>query len=167
MVYFVEISEEKFKVRMPQDEAGPFAVNGESIRVDWVQLGQRNHFLLIVEDASYELFVEDRGRDYSVTLNGTSFQVGLEEEKDRFIRSLIKTDAKHQRCVEVRAPMPGLLSKILVKEGDKVTKGAPLLIIEAMKMENEIRATVDGVVSKLKAVEGESVEKDTLLLSVE
>ncbi len=65
----------------------------------------------------------------------------------------------------IKAPLPGLLLKILVKEGDVVKAGQPVMIIEAMKMENEVNATADGMVIDIRFKEGDSVNQgDTLIL---
>lgn len=66
----------------------------------------------------------------------------------------------------VKAPIPGLISRILVDPGATVTAGQPLIILEAMKMENEIRAPFDGVVSSVAATVGESVPRGTVLVEV-
>ena len=68
---------------------------------------------------------------------------------------------------DVRAPMPGKVVKVLVKTGDKVAAGQPLLVIEAMKMENELRTPREGIVGAVKAVEGKPVELGETLLTLE
>ena len=65
------------------------------------------------------------------------------------------------------APMPGKVLQVLVKEGDAVEEGQPLLVLEAMKMENVIKAAVNGKVSVVKAAQGQAVEKGALLVGVE
>jgi biotin carboxyl carrier protein len=66
--------------------------------------------------------------------------------------------------LEIRAPMPGKIVKILVKAGDAVTSGQGLLVIEAMKMENELRAPRDGTVEKVLRAEGQAVDGQEVLV---
>ena len=80
-------------------------------------------------------------------------------------------DAAATRAVSmggrVKAPIPGLVTRVLVQEGDEVTAGQPLLVLEAMKMENEIAAPRSGTVARLDAYEGRSVVLDELLAEIE
>lgn len=66
----------------------------------------------------------------------------------------------------LRAPMPGKVVKVLCQQGEKVKAGQGLLIIEAMKMENELRAPHDGVIQELRAAEGQSVDSSTVLVTL-
>lgn len=74
-----------------------------------------------------------------------------------------KNSATHQI---IKAPMPGLVIKIFKNEGDQVTKGETLLIIEAMKMENAIKSNVEGKILSIKAIEGLPVIKDQILVEI-
>lgn len=67
---------------------------------------------------------------------------------------------------KIEAVIPGTIQKIMVKEGDEVDAGTPLLILEAMKMRNEVRSPVDGVVRKIYVTEGEMVPKFHLLVEM-
>jgi len=71
-----------------------------------------------------------------------------------------------QRDHSMAAPMPGIVLKVLVKAGDSVTKGAPLVILEAMKMEHQIVAPRDGVVKAIHCVEGELVQPGVELITL-
>ncbi len=66
----------------------------------------------------------------------------------------------------VLCPMPGTIINVLVKSGDAVKKGAVLLILEAMKMENEIQAAEDGIVASINAKKGDTVNADDILLTI-
>ncbi|MFZ1616957.1 MAG: biotin/lipoyl-containing protein [Flavobacteriales bacterium] len=100
-------------------------------------------------------------------IGGGTYTVALEDERTRLVQSLGLDKAKGTVVKELKAPMPGLVLKVLVKEGDAVKKNDPLLILEAMKMENVIKSTGDAVVKKIHALERSAVEKGQLLLSFE
>jgi biotin carboxyl carrier protein len=70
-----------------------------------------------------------------------------------------------KKVLELKAPMPGLVLNIVVKEGDSISKGDALLVLEAMKMENNIKSPTDGIIKKIHAVKGNAVEKNQLLIS--
>ncbi len=66
----------------------------------------------------------------------------------------------------VKAPMPGLVVKVLVEEGDVIEQGQHVIILESMKMENELKSPRSGVVTAVKVSTGDSVEKDQILISL-
>jgi len=110
------------------------------------------------------LFFEKTDNGHWVSVDGHKFLVELEDEKTRLIRRLIKSDDKPQGLTEIKAPMPGLIINLFVKENQPVKKGDGLVIIEAMKMENEIQASADGTVKKIIVNEGDSVDKGAVLI---
>ncbi|HSA94790.1 MAG TPA: biotin/lipoyl-containing protein [Acidobacteriota bacterium] len=69
--------------------------------------------------------------------------------------------------LRVKAPMPGKVTKLAVAEGEEVRRNQTLVIVEAMKMENEIKTSIDGVVTKIHAAAGESVDADRILVEIE
>ena len=67
----------------------------------------------------------------------------------------------------LKAPMPGLVGRVQVQPGEQVAAGAPLVVLEAMKMENELKAGAPGVVKSVRVVSGEAVEKGQVLVEFE
>jgi len=102
-----------------------------------------------------------------IQINGQYFKVRLEDEFDQLVDQLgLKVNSQFH-LKDIKAPMPGLVLKVEVKEGQEVEPGAVFLILEAMKMENVIRASAAGKVKKLHAKAGEAVEKGQLLIEIE
>jgi len=97
-------------------------------------------------------------------LNGQTRSIPV---KDLSVKTEIITHKKANADNEVGAPLQGSLSKVLVREGDKVAVNTPLFIIEAMKMESTITSPVAGVVSKVYLSEKTMVEQDDLVVEVE
>ncbi len=126
-----------------------------------------NLFSLISDGTSHEIFVSKVDGGYRVQICGRAHFVSVENEKERFVRSLVSRNDEEDSRFELKAPMPGLVMKVLVEPGQAVKRGEGLCIIEAMKMENEIRSPVDGVVTKIFKKPSDSVEKDALLMRLE
>lgn len=98
-------------------------------------------------------------------IDGKLAEVEVADELDMLQERMgVKATAAYA-VPQVKAPMPGLLQRWLVSEGQQVRKGDKLLVLEAMKMENVIRSPRDGQVSRLCAPAGENVERGTLLLT--
>jgi len=112
-----------------------------------------------------------------IEVNGTIYQVELAQEvkttkTPKFIRqkpvpTRETTPAPATRLSKVTAPLPGTILKINVKEGDEVKKGDVLLVMEAMKMENNILAELTGVVTSIKAKEADTVLQGDVLIEIE
>lgn len=143
----------------------PWNIAGEG-PADLVRTGP-SQFSLVRNGKSHRILVlkEDRENNtVHLRIGAGNYTVHLEDDQSRLIKTLglEKADVKVR---EIKAPMPGLVLNILVKPGDAVLKNDPLLVLEAMKMENVIRAPGDAVVSAIPAVQGKAVEKGQLLIS--
>jgi len=167
MKYFTKVSGRELQVEVVESDGGfSLIVNGKPrhAEIDRIGSDSDNLFSLIIGNRSHQLFFEEADNGHWVSVDGHKFFVELEDEKTRFIRGLIKSDTTPQRLTEIKAPMPGLIIKLFVKENQPVKKGNGLVIIEAMKMENEIRANRDGTVGKILINEGDSVDKGAVLI---
>jgi biotin carboxyl carrier protein len=114
-------------------------------------------------------------------VNGTLYEVEVEQKETaksktpKLVRSQVETkrsDSKIKKTVsskaaQVKAPLPGNIFKILVKEGDEIKKGDNIMIMEAMKMENNVLAEKEGTVKSIKVNEGDSVLQNDILAEIE
>ncbi|MEK6571326.1 MAG: acetyl-CoA carboxylase biotin carboxyl carrier protein subunit, partial [Bacteroidota bacterium] len=99
-----------------------------------------------------------------VVRDGLERLVSLKDERSRFINNLQHGIAGKKSTMEIKAPMPGLVTKIYITAGLPVHEGMGVIILEAMKMENEIRTPAKGIVTEVLVKEGATVEKgDTLV----
>jgi multidrug efflux pump subunit AcrA (membrane-fusion protein) len=103
----------------------------------------------------------------ALCVDGWLHDVRVESDAAHRASVLRRASAGTEAAANVRAPMPGLVLVLEVAEGDPVAKGEGILIIEAMKMENEIRSPIAGVVRRLSVSAGDAVERDALLCVVE
>lgn len=104
---------------------------------------------------------------YDVTLRGERFEVQVEDERTRRLNVGRKMVSVPEGDLPVRAPIPGLVVRLLVEVGQTVKDEEPLILLEAMKMENEIRAMRGGVVKQISCVPGQRVEQNAVLLVLE
>jgi pyruvate carboxylase subunit B len=109
---------------------------------------------------------QGRGR-YSLWVDGYRFDVEALDERTRQIRDVAAASAPPSGPAPIIAPMPGLVVRVRVAVGDRVEAGQGVVVMEAMKMENELRATSAGVVRSIQVTAGTAVEKGTLLVELE
>ena len=111
-------------------------------------------------------------KKYNVNVNGTMYQVEIELCDEKDIKSAAPAPAPAASSApaggtKINAPMPGNILKINVKNGQNVKKGDVLLVLEAMKMENEILAPCDGTIASVNVNQGASVDSGALLCSIQ
>ena len=106
-------------------------------------------------------------RKYTLKIDGEIKEVTLMDNLDLLIEKMGLNSTKTKKLSVLKAPMPGLVTGIKIAAGQEVEKGTPLIILEAMKMENNINADKDGVVSAVKVNKGDSVLEGTDLIIIE
>jgi biotin carboxyl carrier protein len=153
------------KLFFDKDDNGNIKSGENNYKVDLTKLTE-NAFSIKINNKIYEATVERTEGGYVITINGNSFKTTvrslLEEKANEYLQKREGANADGK----IKAPMPGLIVKVLKAEGEAIQKGEPLIILEAMKMENEIRATVSGIIKSVKVNENSSVEKGALLLEI-
>lgn len=132
-------------------------VEGTPVRM--VTIGDEVHRVVVRRGAQ-------RG-DYTLWVDGYRFDVEALDERTSAIRELSKLSAAASGPAPLVAPMPGLIVRVNAKAGDKVAQGQGLVVMEAMKMENELRAQAAGTVKSVNVTPGTAVEKGTVLIEME
>lgn len=153
-----------FKVDGEVYQVAPKTLSGELIlniggRDCAVALTDMGHgeYALQVDGVGYHAFLAHRGDEYFIKLDGRYFRVTAYDPRDA-------ATAGAESDVDVRAPMPGVVVRLLVAEGDIVDAGDKLMTIESMKLQTTITAPVAGVIARLPLGEGGEFNKDTLLV---
>jgi biotin carboxyl carrier protein len=121
-------------------------------------------YSVLFQGRSYEVRVADNGDGWRATVDGRSFAVVVEDPRNAAKRSDATLGHLHQ---EVRAPMPGKVIRMLVREGDEVKTGQGLAVVEAMKMQNEMKALRSGRVVRVAAKDGDTVAAGDVLVTLE
>ncbi len=127
-----------------------------------------NTFTLIENNKVYTLeLIELNGKLVTVSINGRKETFEIKDSLDLLVDQLGLAVTNNERVDSVLAPMPGLVLKMMVAKGDAVEEGQPLLILEAMKMENVIKSPTAGVIKSIDVEVGAAVEKKKVLLVFE
>jgi len=165
--YVVQLNDERKSVSIESDgisyETEPAVhaelsdIEGSPVRM--VKIGT-NVYRVVVQKR------QGRGR-YTLWVDGYRFETEALDERTRAIRDLSAASAGPVGPAPIVAPMPGLIVRVSVSVGDKVEAGQGIVVMEAMKMENELRATGAGVVKTIEVAAGTAVEKGALLVSLE
>jgi len=148
------------------EDGKQLVVNGVAVQLDIKDVSEGHfHFLLDNKSYSAELVeIDYKSKAAIIKVNGKEYHTVLKDEKDDLLNMLgIETNVS-SAALELRAPMPGLVLDILVKPGDQIKKGDPLLILEAMKMENLIKSPADYIIKAVEIQQGDKVEKNQVLL---
>ncbi len=144
-------------------------LNQEVFDGDIQSLGN-NHFHVLYQNRSYNAeivkadYVE---KSFTIKINGNTYELSVQDRFDLLLEQLGMGKVSKQKLNDLKAPMPGLILDILVREGDRVKKGDNLLILEAMKMENMIKSAGEGTVRQIKVSKGDRVEKNHILIVFE
>jgi biotin carboxyl carrier protein len=167
MAFIATLGEQNYTVEIEETGKSIYriSVDGNEFWVDGKKTGRTN-FSLIVDNRSFEIEVDPNGDEYRVLVDGRNYHVNLIDER-RVRAGGGQAHGGIQGRQKVSVPMPGKVTAVLVAEGDKVEKGQGLVIVEAMKMENEVRSPIAGEVKEINVKQGDTVEGGAALLVVE
>jgi len=163
--YFVTVAGQELEVDLVARPAGGFEarVGGKPVEVDAVRFGARE-MSVRVGPRVVDLTVEGTPPELGVVASGRRTYVHVESERSRMASRATRAGGGG-KVRELRSPMPGRVVKYLVAEGDAVVAGQAVVIVEAMKMENEVKAKGEGTVSRVHVAAGATVESNAVLLS--
>jgi pyruvate carboxylase subunit B len=162
--YFVAVNGRQVEVEL---EGGQVTVNGRCIRPRSSRCPAPLRQLLL-GDRTLVFSVEspDRGV-WHLGHHGDRWEIEVVDERTRHIRSLTGEGQKRSGGGILRAPMPGLVVRVLVEPGQRVAAGAGVVVLEAMKMENQLKAPAEAVVKSVMVSPGKTVEKGEVLVEFE
>lgn len=141
-------------------------VNDEKLDWDLVEVST-GYFHIIYNNRSYRAEVvqaDPVAKTFTIKINGNKYEVTVKDRFDLLLEKLGMNNSSAGGINSVKAPMPGLIVELKVAAGDTVAAGDPLLILEAMKMENILKAAGQGTVKNVKVAKGDSVEKGQILI---
>jgi len=166
MDYLVKIEGKTYTISIdPTFNPPKIRINNRLVETSFAASASNTQIQLLIDNRSYDVEVIKQNGDFNVFIYGREYTLYAEDERLAKIREVAGMGMDGAKAGELRAPMPGLVTQILKKPGDQVVKGESLIIVEAMKMENEIKSLVDGVIDDIKAREGQSVDKNAVLVT--
>lgn len=160
--------EPKFKVKV--NDSSQFSFTESDINsLDIINLSPTK--LQILQNNKSRIFTLDHSsfydKTYTLSENSEKYQIKIQNELDSFIQDIGLSATSSKKSNTIKAPMPGFILNINIKEGQEVSEGDDLLILEAMKMENTITSPKAGVVKSINIKTGETVEKGQLMIELQ
>jgi biotin carboxyl carrier protein len=154
-VGLVELSENQYEITL----------DGETVLVDAVKSGKSAIYSIIEDGKQFEVVIDEQGaHGFDVMVGGQLFHLQALDQRSKLLTASLKPVATGPQRVE--AEMPGKVVKISAPAGTAVAEGDGVLILEAMKMENEIKSPIEGMVTEIGVQEGQTVESGALLFVV-
>lgn len=165
MKYYTKVNEKEFIIDIGEDDT--ILVNDAPYTIDFKILPISGLASLLINNQSLEAVVEERDEHWEVLTEGELYNVNVLDERAFRLAQARGTTLGDSGETAVKSPMPGVIIKVLVKEGDLIEQGQQVVILESMKMENELKAQRGGVVTAVNIAAGASVDKDQVLVVIE
>ncbi len=150
-------------------EGDNWQIDGVTVDGD-IQLQPNGLISILFNNKSYTATIEEidhKAKQMVVSINGSLRSIAISEPMDQLLASMGLDLKALQKVEPIKAPMPGMVLKVLVQPGQRIAKGDGLLILEAMKMENVLKASADATVKSINVQERTAVEKGAVLIELE
>jgi len=160
-MFEITVGGKNYQVERKGDE---LFVNGQKQHPDVVRIDQnRMHLLLDGQGFRIEMTANEN-QQMSLSINNQQLDLTVRNELEQMLSKLGLDQLAEQKVNELKAPMPGLVLRIMAEEGTEVQKGDPILVLESMKMENVLKSPGQGIVDKILIKTGQAVEKGQIML---
>ena len=166
MRYHVSLRDRTYAVDL---NGATVSVDGERLEAHWAQIPGTPLIHLILGKESWTVVcqpLDDAGRRWAMGAVGERVELDVQDDRSKQIEALTGQSRRPRASGVIKAPMPGLVVRVEVTIGQAVETGTGLVVVEAMKMENELRAPQRGVVQQIHVSAGERVEKGTPLVTL-
>jgi biotin carboxyl carrier protein len=164
MKYTAIINDQTYEIEVGANNT--VIVNGEPHNVDFRTIDGSALYSLLLDNASWEALVDRNGDEYRVLIGGELNVVNVQDERTRKMAKAEGAQAAPTGEEVIKAPMPGLVRGVPVNVGDSVAAKQGVVILEAMKMENELRTPRAGIVKEVRVKAGDKVEQGQVLVVV-
>lgn len=161
MKYFLETPAGRYEAEV---DGRIVRLDGLELRPELRKVGEGRRFLIRLDGRTAVGFARRLDDAWEVNVEGLHVHVRVEDERRHHIRTLVR-EGSAPVPRELRAPMPGLIVRVDVAAGEEVRPDQPLIVMEAMKMENELRSEAEAVVASVAVEAGQTVDRGDLLLT--
>ncbi|NNF01586.1 MAG: biotin/lipoyl-binding protein [Bacteroidia bacterium] len=166
-MYQVKVNNREVVEARISDE-GQLQFAGQEMKLDLNKLGEKNYHVLF-GNKSFRVQVlkaNKTTKTYTIKVGSNRYEISLADKYDLLLKKLGMAGVGELKVNDLKAPMPGLVVDVLVKEGQDIKKGDPILVLEAMKMENILKAVSDATVKSVSVAKGSKVEKNETLVAL-
>lgn len=161
--YITTVNGEEFQIELLDDNK--INVNGKIYELDFEEVSGQMVYTLLVDGKSFEARVSESDNEWHVYMRGTMYTAKVLDEREKRLRAAGSEGQGISGEYTLKSPMPGLVIKVPVSQGDQIKKGDVLVILESMKMQNELKSPQDGTVSHVGIQQDDRVEqKQTLII---
>ena len=164
MKYLAEVDDQPYVIVV--DHPGEVTIDGETHQVDLQPVGKGNIYSILLDGQSYDVYVERINGVYYIKIGSERLAVVVEDERLGSLKRLSRATGGTGEAT-VNAPMPGLVVAVRVEVGQQIEANQGLVILEAMKMENEIRSPRAGTIKAIKVSPGQKVNQGEVLVAIE
>jgi biotin carboxyl carrier protein len=167
MKYFATVNDQTYEIDI--DHHGRVTVDGVEMAADLRLVEGRHLYSLLLNSASYEIVLDpdvEARNSYDVMVGGLRYEVKVQDERSRRLSLVDRTLRAPEGELAIKAPIPGLIVRVPIEPGQELAEGDTLVILEAMKMENELRAPRGGTVHEVRARPGDQVALGQVLVTM-
>jgi len=164
MKYVVTAGEENFVITI--DGNGGVLIGGEPVAVDLQTSLDGTLYSLLVDGRSYALRLQPMEDCYRIQVTGETHDISIVDERTHRLAGLRGSTGAGTGEFVLRAPMPGVIVDVPIREGETVEKGQTLVVLESMKMHNEFNAPRAGTIHRVRISRGQAVEKNAVMLTL-
>lgn len=143
------------------------SVNGKTLNYELNEIENKKYLLKIDNQFFDVIHLNKEDFNHTILVNNSTINLSIRTALEaKAYKLLSSAESNGEKKINVKSPMPGLVLKILKSTGEKISKGETVLILEAMKMENEIKSPIDGIISDFFIEQGKPIEKNKNLFSI-
>ena len=163
--FIVTIDEERFVINTSDPQN--VKIGDDVYKLDISQLSDHTYSMKLGNEIFHITSSKLDNNKYSFLIDGHYFESNVRTKLEEEAENILNAKLVNNDEIKIKSPMPGMILRVNKKVGEKVVKGEALILLEAMKMENELKAPDDGIISQINVEAGNSVDKNQILLIIE